>query len=169
MKKPRRRGAKSEYIGSHVRLYHWELKSLAFRSLSVGARALLIDLKALYNGTNNGGLFLSVREAGKRLGVAKDTASKYLRELELRGFVKAREHGHFSMKSASRRGQATTWTLTEYGVGDAIPTKDFMHWRPEDHSTVPNPWHAVRVTRTRNRKTEQTVPSRETESERTAI
>jgi rhodanese-related sulfurtransferase len=34
----------------HIRLYLFEMQTAAFRSLSVGARALLLELKALYNG-----------------------------------------------------------------------------------------------------------------------
>lgn len=58
--------------GHHVRFYQWELKSPAYRSLSLGARALLIELKSLYNGSNNGDLFLSVREAARRLNCGKN-------------------------------------------------------------------------------------------------
>ena len=46
--------------GHHVRLHRWELHHAGFRSLSIGARALLVELKALYIGNNNGALFLSV-------------------------------------------------------------------------------------------------------------
>ena len=164
MRRPRKRGIKSEYVGSHVRMYFWELQSPAYRSLSVGARALLVDMKALFNGTNNGNFYLSVREAGKRLGVAKDTAAKYLGELIDRGFIRPSEPGYFSMKAASRRGQATSWVLTEFPFGNALATKDFMHWRPENYSTVQNSWHAVRVKRTAARRTGQSVHSNATES-----
>jgi hypothetical protein len=58
---------KAEPANRHVRLYRWELESAAYRSLSVRARCLLIELKALYNGANNGELFLSVRDAAARL------------------------------------------------------------------------------------------------------
>jgi hypothetical protein len=37
------------------------MQTAAFRSLSVGARALLLELKALYNGNNNGALFFRSR------------------------------------------------------------------------------------------------------------
>ena len=47
----------------HVRLYAWELESHAYRSLGLGARCLLVELKALYNGANNGSLHMSIREA----------------------------------------------------------------------------------------------------------
>ena len=78
-RKPGRRvnvTGRSEGGGHHARFYRWEIESHAYRSLSIGARALMIELKALYNGNNNGMLFLSVREAAKRLGCSKNLAAK---------------------------------------------------------------------------------------------
>jgi hypothetical protein len=137
MAKPRRkaRGQRTDATGrsvgdgAHVRLYRWELTSPAFRSLTTHARALLIELKSLHNGTNNGELFLSVREAARRLGVGKNLAARCFKELEERGFIRVSRPAAFNMKSASRRGEATSWRLTEYPVGDALATKDFMRWR----------------------------------------
>jgi DNA-binding transcriptional regulator YhcF (GntR family) len=80
----------------------------------------------LYNGSNNGELFLSIRDAGKRLGVGKNTAHNAFRALESRGFIRARERGLFTTR------RATTWILTEFSFGTKTPTKDFMRWRPED-------------------------------------
>lgn len=138
----RRRGKRVDATGrskgadSHVRLHHWELNSPAFRSLSLGARALLVELKALFMGTNNGELFLSVREAGRRLGVGKNLAERCFRQLEDRGFIRPNRTGSFNWKGGARRGAATTWILTEFGFAGAIPTKDFMRWRPRDADEV---------------------------------
>jgi hypothetical protein len=79
--KPGRRGrrvnATGRSIGSghHVRFYRWELDSPAYRSLSIGARALLVELKALYMGSNNGALFLSVRRAAEKLNSSRGFAA----------------------------------------------------------------------------------------------
>jgi hypothetical protein len=73
-----------------VRLYRWELESAAYRSLSLRARCLLVELKALYNGSNNGELFLSVRDAVARLNTGTHQATAAFRELEDRGFIKPR-------------------------------------------------------------------------------
>lgn len=134
-RKPGRRvNATGRSIGGdahHARLYQWELRSAAYRSLSMGARALLVELKALHNGHNNGDLFLSVREAARRLGCGKNLAAKLFCELEERGFIRPNEVGAFNMKAASGRGKATSWILTEHPVGNATTgTKDFMRWRP---------------------------------------
>jgi len=96
--------------GKHVRLYQWLLNTPAYRALTVGARAALVEFYALFNGTNNGDLFLSQRELAKRLNVTKDTAAKYINELVEKGFIKVQQKGAFDWKS----GHATTWILTEH-------------------------------------------------------
>jgi len=156
LSKPKLRKAdargRSKGESAHVRLYLWELRSPAYQSLSVGARALLVELKALYNGANNGSLFLSVREAALRLGVGKNKAADCLDELKETGFIRPNRTGHFNMKSAVRRGNATSWILTEYACGNELAKKDFMHWRPspgEKRSTVSQRGLTVPVSETR--------------------
>ena len=134
----------------HGRFYRWETDSPAYRSLSPPARCLLHELKALYNGRNNGGLFMSVREAARRVGIGKTLAAKCFRELIDRGFIKIARQGAFNVKAASRRGDATAWLLTEYPPGDSdgAGSRDFMRWRPsttaaENHSTVRQGGRAV--------------------------
>ncbi len=119
--------------GQHVRLHHWLLASPAYRSLTPAARALLVELMALYHGGNNGSLFLSVREAAKRLGIGKTLASRCFRDLTEKGFIRVVRQGAFNTKSAARRGDATAWLLTEFGLGgDKAGTRDFMRWRPAE-------------------------------------
>ena len=47
-----------------VGLPHYMLKAPAWRSMTPNAKALLIDVWQRYNGTNNGEIGYSVREAG---------------------------------------------------------------------------------------------------------
>jgi DNA-binding transcriptional regulator YhcF (GntR family) len=98
------------------------------------ARCLEIELKAFYNGSNNGDLFFSIRDAAKKLGVAHNTASKAFKELEEKGFIKARQKGAFQWKTR----QATSWILTEYEYNGKVATKDFMRWRPEEKTRTQN-------------------------------
>lgn len=114
----------------HVRLHRWVMESAAWRSLSIGARALLPELYLLYNGGNNGELFLSTRDAGRRLGVSKSSASRLFMELESRGFIRARQRGAFSLKVR----HATIWILAEFEHASQPPTMDFMRWRPPQNS-----------------------------------
>lgn len=112
--------------GRHVRDYEWMLKCQAYRSLSAYSRCLLTEMKRLYNGTNNGDLYLSVRDAAAAINANKGTASKAFRELEQMGFIRANQAGSFAWKSGKATGKATSWILEEFGFGDALATKAFM-------------------------------------------
>lgn len=133
-KRKLKRNGRSGGESRHVRLYHWLLTSPAWKSLGPVSRALYVELSSLYAGTNNGDLFLSVRDAGRRMNVDKNTAGRAFRELEDRGFIRPRQKGSFDWKAR----HATSWVLTEHPVGDALATKEFMKWRPtENDSSVP--------------------------------
>lgn len=127
------RRKRKKYGDAHVRLYGWFLKTPAWQSLRVGPRALLLELYSLWNGTNNGELFLSIREAAERLHVSPNTVSSWFDMLIEKGFIKVAQLGAFSLKSR----HATTWILTEHPVGDALPTKDFARWRAVDDAVGP--------------------------------
>jgi hypothetical protein len=127
---------RSQTEGRFILLGLWLFDSPAYRSLSVVARCLYDELKRSYNGSNNGDVFLSVRDAAKKLHVGKSTASEAFKELEERGFTRLKRKGAFNLKSDARRGMASTWILTEYEHANKLATKDFMHWRgtPNDSS-----------------------------------
>jgi hypothetical protein len=127
MSKLKRRRLNSLGPEKHVRLNRWLLGSPAYRSLSPAARALLVELYDLYNGQNNGQIFLSHRDAARRLGVGKNLAGKALRELKNRGFIRVQQQGSFNQKVRN----ATQWTLTEFPHANELPTKDFMRWPAE--------------------------------------
>jgi DNA-binding transcriptional MocR family regulator len=112
----------------YVRHFRWQLNCPAWKSLSMTARCLEMELKALYNGINNGDLFLSVREAAKRLGVANNTAGKAFKELEERGFIRPKQRGSFDWKLR----HATAWVLTEFEYANQPASKDFMKWHLEE-------------------------------------
>jgi ribosome-binding protein aMBF1 (putative translation factor) len=111
----------------HVRLYGYMLKTDAWRSLSCQARCLLIELQGLYNGNNNGLLFMSVRQAAELLRTGTKQARAAQNELEDRGFIRAKEKGWFG----SRDRIATRWLLTEHkdDTTGREATKDFIRWR----------------------------------------
>lgn len=117
---------------SHARFYPWEVNSPAFQSLSCVAVRLLLELKMLHNGRNNGTLYLSVRDAAERMHVGKNQANQAFADLQDRGFIRPNVVGAFSMKFAARRGLATSWVLTEFPIGeDGGPgSRDFMRWTP---------------------------------------
>ena len=154
-----KRGRRTDATGrskgdsKHVRFYEWELASPAFRSLSCNARSLLIEFKRLYNGENNGTLFLSVRRAAELIGVAKNTANNALAELQAHGFIRPTTQGSAHTKVR----HATCWRLTEHECNGEMATKDFMKFGRHKHSTVPkfdtgcvNKWDTVPIDGTAN-------------------
>jgi hypothetical protein len=110
-----------------VQLFRYLLSSEAWSSLSAQERSVYIVLAMIYNGSNNGCLGLSVREAAARANVSKDTAARALHTLQDRGFAACVTPGGFSRKTR----HATEWRLTAYRCdrSGALPTKDFMKWR----------------------------------------
>ena len=140
MARRRQRGLKPDATGRstgetrHVRLYHFMLRSPAWRHLSPVARALLIEVWERHDGENNGDIALSCRQASEALGVGKNTPTRLFRELEEKGFLRATARGAFSRKTKS----ATTWRLTAEPCNGEPATKEFMSWRPlEIQNTVP--------------------------------
>jgi hypothetical protein len=150
----------------HVRLYRWELQSAAYRSLSLRARCLLVELKALYNGSNNGELFLSVRDAAARLKTGLHQATAAFRELVDRGFIKPRQRGSFHWKQR----HATSWLLTEYDddMTGHEATKEFMKWQPDDavknKTRLPERQQSVAGTATDERPAHDSVAGPATDS-----
>jgi hypothetical protein len=114
----------------HVRLYLYMLKSPAWLSLSCQAKCLLIELLALYNGANNGELYMSVRTAATLLHTGLHQATAALRELKEKGFIRATRKGSRTRRDEERL--ATCWRLTEYDddLTGRQPTKEYMTWRP---------------------------------------
>jgi hypothetical protein len=127
----------------HVRIYRWMFDCPAYRSLSVYARCLLVELGRRYNGTNNGEISMSVREGAGALNCSINTAAKAFRELKDQGFIRPHVKGAFNVKMR----HATTWILTEYAYAGKPPTKDFMKWPPgaEKQNTI-SPRNTVSIT-----------------------
>lgn len=107
-----------------VMLPHWVLRSPAWRSLSPNARAIYLELKARFNGANNGMIGLGCREAAEATNMHKNSANRAIQELEDTGFIQAAVKGAFRQNGR----KATDWLLTELQddrTGHA-PLKSFM-------------------------------------------
>jgi hypothetical protein len=115
----------------YVKLRYWLLNSQAWNSLSGNARALYVELAQRYNGSNNGRIPYSVREAKQSLHISSDTASRLLEILQARGFIVCTKKGAFSLKTTK---DASEWRLTEYDCDYPVAhaTKDFMRWNPPE-------------------------------------
>ena len=115
-----------------ARLDHSLLNSNAYRALSPNARSLLVELAMLENGTNNGSLYMSVRDGAHRLGVADLTAaSRAFDDLAGLGFIEMTKDAHFKVKAADS-SRARCWRLTWVpGPSRKPPTSDFLTREPE--------------------------------------
>ena len=115
-----------------ARLDHRQLNSQSYRALSLAARCLLVELKMLYNGMNNGSLYLSIRDAAGRLGMADLTAVRSaFDELMGLGFIELTEEASFHVKAAEK-SRARCWRLTdEPGPGRRGPSMTFMERQPQ--------------------------------------
>jgi hypothetical protein len=130
------RTGRSTKAPRHVRLYHWMMEMAAWRSLNGNQRAIYVDMAVRYNGSNNGRIPYSVREAAESLRIGKSTAARDLRILQEHGFIVPMTKGAFSVKLR----HATEWRLTEFPCdrsNGAMATKDFTRWSPEIQNTVP--------------------------------
>lgn len=119
------------HTGAFVRLPHTLLTTQAYRGLSPNARALLVDLVMMEKGKNNGALYLSVRDAANRLGLADlKSASGAIDELEANGFIAMTADAHFSSR-ATDGSRARSWRLTWLPAG-AAPTHEYHHAKLTD-------------------------------------
>lgn len=115
-----------------ARLDHALLNSCAYRALTPTARALLVELAMLENGANNGSLYLSIRDAADRIGVADLTACRNaFDELQGLGFIEMTEDAYFHVKAAER-SRARCWRLTWLaGPGRKGPSMSYATAQPE--------------------------------------
>ena len=125
--KHRKRGA-----GRFVQLSEYLQSTAAWADLKPGPRALYIAIKRRYNGTNNGRIILSHREAADALNVHRNTVGPYFADLIEHGFVRVAQ-GHYLGPEGV--GKAALLVITEAPSADGKPaTKDFLNWKPRTNS-----------------------------------
>jgi DNA-binding transcriptional MocR family regulator len=120
------------------------MDNAAYKDLNCNARAIYTQIKRRYNGSNNGFIVYSVRQAADELRIGKTTAAKAFTDLQMHGFIVPEQRGAFHWKidvSGERHRPASEWRLTAYpsdrstGIESKYPTKEFMRW-PEIQNTV---------------------------------
>lgn len=137
---------------SFIQLHHFLMDTPAWRSLSPAERVLYLEIARLYNGSNNGWLALSTRDAAERCSINRGTAGKAFLALQERGFIECVTVGGFSRKTR----HASEWRLTMWpcDVTRAAGSKAFNAWRPlapetghsnADHGPVLGPRRAPEI------------------------
>ena len=104
----------------------------AWLALSFGARCLYVEIKAIYNGQNNGRIMCSVRHAARIVGSTPKSAEKFLREIQGHGFIVETTPGALGVEG---KGKGKLWRLTELGFMGDQPTKNYRDWKPQKNKT----------------------------------
>lgn len=126
------RKKKGPFTESHVRFYRHELQSVAWQTLNPDARALLVELRSLYQPSQGNLVFLSVREAMVRLGIGQRRAQAAFAALLDRCWIKVETVGGFQRKTR----HATSFRLENdpSSAPGAVASKGYMRWLPNaDH------------------------------------
>jgi hypothetical protein len=129
-------GRSERATGRFVRLEHAILSTAAYRALTPNARALLIELAMLENGSNNGQIILSVSDATARIGLVDNkAAATAFEEVQNVGLVALAKDAHFQVKTGERRSRE--WRLTWLPIpGLSGATNEYQRWQPDSSTSV---------------------------------
>lgn len=119
----------------------WLTNSAAWRATNVYERALYGELKQRYNGSNNGDIAMSHREAEAALNCSNKPVAAAFIGLQEKGLIKIATRGSFHWKKGvGASGRSARWILTELPVDHPekviTPTKEFMRWKPQEKNAV---------------------------------
>lgn len=128
--RPNQKG-RSELTERFVGMPHRMLLSSAYRALTPNARALLIELGMLFNGSNNGSLYLGVRDAAALMGISDTKTTKAaFDDLKDLGFIVMTQDAHFSVKAADA-SRARCWRLTWKPCPGKGTTNEYLSREPQ--------------------------------------
>jgi len=115
---------------AHARVYAFEFQCPAWQSLSTDAKALLIELRGVYQPSQCGVVFMSQREAMRRLHIGQRRTAAAFSDLIERGWLRVHEPGAFHRKTP----HATSYRLTNEPGAEpgAQAPKDYMRWEPSE-------------------------------------
>jgi hypothetical protein len=85
----------------HVRIYHWLMKTAAWRHLGALERAVYLEIGSRFNGSNNGTIGYSIRDAAETFKVGKSTAARTFQVLQETGFIVCTTRVHSASKTGA--------------------------------------------------------------------
>ncbi len=129
----RRRERRAGGARHWVQVEHYLMDTLAWRALSANAKVIYFEVKRRYNGTNNGTISFSAREAGAALNAHQTTGARALQELQEHGFLAVTEDSTFKRKVKLAREYRLTEKRDDRPGLEAPPTKEFIKWRPSEN------------------------------------
>jgi len=119
-----------------INLHRGVTNSPAWKALTCEARCLILAVWERHNGTNNGCIPLSHREARLALGVGNDKTARAFRQAQEHGFLIEREKGSFNWKVGAGEGRATEWELTTEPCEGKPAKCNYRAWQIQN--AVPN-------------------------------
>ena len=105
-----------------------QYKSAAFAALSAVAQAMLVHLTYNYNTRMMNCVWISARDAAKKLNVSKTCAAKALLELEHYGFIVKVQGAYLGVSGV---GKSAHYRLTAQKYGSLGATHDYDKWNGE--------------------------------------
>lgn len=132
-RKTNAKGRNKESVGSFSKLPHRIQHSPAYMALTPNGRSLLFELISLEKGQNNGGFWLSEKDAAARMGVGcPKTARKAFHELIDTGLIAMTKDAYFHVKTGGCRSRC--WRLTWlFNFVDRKPASN--EWQQFDTAT----------------------------------
>ena len=108
------------------------MESEAWRFSTPAERSCLLEVAALYNGTNNGHLAMSVRRLSELANVNKDTAGRCLKSLEAKGLIELVADAAYLPREPGEGGlrRAAEWRLTwcRCNRSNQLPSRAYKNW-----------------------------------------
>src|SRR5215472_10082719 len=118
-----KRRSRRDHVARFIALPHWMLKCEAWMTMPPTGKAVLIHVWQRHNGSNNGQIWYSVRDA-KEIGLSYPTAARALRICIERGFLVVMRDSAFTVKVK----EARLWRLTAEPCNGEPATREFMCW-----------------------------------------
>ena len=119
----KKRNKRIKQTGRFFMVRHEMFESQAFRSLDCTARCLLFELQRHYIPGVVEDVFLSVRDAARRLRVNKDTARAAFKTLTDRGFIDLTNHELWQARISRK------WRLTFESYNGREPTNEWLRYK----------------------------------------
>lgn len=125
--------------GKHVQLPEWLQASEAWATMKPGPRALYVELKRRFTGSNNGYIRMSHREAASALNVHRNTVGAMFAKLQRRGFIRMATGPCLGPTGI---GKTADWALDELPTSNGgLAEKRFARWtqnqNPRTKSVTP--------------------------------
>ncbi len=119
---------RERYTDRYVQIKGWELNCPAFKALRPNEVRIYLEMRSIYNGSNNGKIHMSTRRAGGICHKTSSTGKRALDRLLALGFIKIRGSTSFDQKRNAREFELTAIAMKATAWTSKIPngSKDFV-------------------------------------------